>query len=180
MPGGKVITGASQLTFSNPIRGSRAATAAGCGSRSDPSNVQRRRSTPEVMSNRPSDSVWQWERVVDQRGGFCIHTQRASVAVVDEADDALGAVATEFCLDSPGFLSCDSGEFAGHMRICAIEEQLARARHRDEAYREDPRVARHDDKPGRVRGLRRRGCGARQRQVSTRGDSRAARWPPRD
>ena len=55
MPAGRVSTGRSQRTRCQPTSASRSASTAGAGTRSPPSNVQARRSTPEVMSNRPPD-----------------------------------------------------------------------------------------------------------------------------
>ena len=56
MPGSKVMCGARHSMRSNPTRASSASISDCAGTWSEPSNFQARRSTPLVMSKRPSDN----------------------------------------------------------------------------------------------------------------------------
>ena len=133
MPGGNVIIGRTQRTFDQPTSGSNASTSACAGNRLPPSKVHALRNTPEVMSNKPSDSRCISAAKSSRFAVSLIDRDGLASRRIDTRDDVVRPIAAELVLDAQCAGSDGVGYLACLRLIGDFNEHLARAAHGAEA-----------------------------------------------
>ena len=161
MPAGTLSRLPCSCRRSKPMRSRSAATSAGAGKRPDPSNFHARRSTPEVMSKAPPGKLVAARGELQQQQRFRIQVHRPAAALVQQRDDAVGAIAAVLALDAPGLGRHGFAQLPRQRLVGRGQQQLAGTGHRRECRGDHTIAARLD-----LHGIRRREHDVRSRSAS--------------